>query len=428
MSGFEALALRSELLQALVRVGFHAPTEVQLRVIPAALAGGDLQVSAPTGSGKTASFLLPLLHQLPWHSVAPAEVAAPLALIVVPTRELAAQVGQVAQMLVADVASAPRVRLVQGGEALDDQIAALAAGCDLLVATPGRLLELVRPNAVRLDLVQHLVLDEADRLLDMGFRRELDTLLSLLTARSQTLLFSATFPPEVQALALSLLRAPQSIAIEHQVENNARQTQGYCVNKSSKAALLLQLLRQLGEERALVFVNRRDTADGLVKRLQKQGYSAAALHSDKPQAERSAVLARLQSGDLQVLVATDLAARGLDIEALPLVINFELPEMAATYVHRIGRTARAGRTGLAISLICHGDRPALANIEALMGTTLLLQQHPDFPETDRPSSSGEAKRPPRDKQANRRTAQKRSIKQFVGKSPEPRRGRERSKP
>lgn len=428
MSGFEALALRSELLQALARVGIHAPTEVQQRVIPAALAGGDLQVSAPTGSGKTASFLLPLLHQLPWHSVAPAEVAAPLALIVVPTRELAAQVGQVAQMLVADVASAPRVRLVQGGEALDEQISALTTGCDLLVATPGRLLELARQQAVRLDRVRHLVLDEADRLLDMGFRRELDELLSLLTARAQTLLFSATFPPEVQALALSLLQAAQTIAIEPQVENNARQTLGYCVNKSSKAALLLQLVQQLGEERALVFVNRRDTADGLVKRLQKQGYSAAALHGDKPQAERSAVLARLQSGDLQVLVATDLAARGLDIEALPLVINFELPEMAATYVHRIGRTARAGRTGRVISLICHGDRPALATIEALMGTPLLLQQHPDFPETDRPSSSEEAKRPPRDKQANRRTAQKRSIKQFVGKSSEPRRGRERSKP
>ena len=249
-----------------------------------------------------------------------------------------------------------------------------------------------------------------------------------MTARSQTLLFSATFPPEVQALAESLLRAPQIISIEQPVENNARETYGYCVNKSSKAALLLQLLRQLGEERALVFVNRRDTADGLVKRLQKQGWQAAALHSDKPQAERSAVLARLQSGDLQVLVATDLAARGLDIEALPLVINFELPEMATTYVHRIGRTARAGRTGLAISLICHGDRPALANIEALMGTTLLLRQHPDFPLTDRPAAEGEAKRPPRDKQANRRTAQKRSIKQFVGKSPDPRRGRERSKP
>ena len=428
MSSFEALALRVELLQAVVRVGFQAPTGVQRRVIPAALAGGDLQVSAPTGSGKTASFLLPLLHQLPWPAGNSTEVPAPLALIVVPTRELAAQVGQVAQTLVAEAASAPRVCLVQGGEALDDQIAALAAGCELLVATPGRLLELVRQNAVRLDLVQHLVLDEADRLLDMGFRRELDALLSLLTARSQTLLFSATFPPEVQALAESLLRAPQIISIEQPVENNARETYGYCVNKSSKAALLLQLLRQLGEERALVFVNRRDTADGLVKRLQKQGWQAAALHSDKPQAERSAVLARLQSGDLQVLVATDLAARGLDIEALPLVINFELPEMATTYVHRIGRTARAGRTGLAISLICHGDRPALANIEALMGTTLLLRQHPDFPLTDRPAAEGEAKRPPRDKQANRRTAQKRSIKQFVGKSPDPRRGRERSKP
>ena len=207
-----------------------------------------------------------------------------------------------------------------------------------------------------------------------------------------------------------------------------RQSLGYLVNKGSKAMLLLQLLREQPEPRALVFVNRRDTADSLVKRLQKQGWAAAALHSGKLQEERSAALARLQSGELQLLVATDLAARGLDIEALPLVINFELPEMAAVYVHRIGRTARAGRCGLAISLIAHGDRPALASIEALLGASLPLMTHPDFPETDQPAASEGGKRPPRDKQANRRTAQKRSIKQFVGKSPDPRRGRERSKP
>ncbi|MEZ7860938.1 MAG: DEAD/DEAH box helicase [Aeromonadaceae bacterium] len=428
MSSFDELALRGELVEALHRMGFQSPTEVQQRVIPAALAGTDLQICAPTGSGKTASFLLPLLHLLPWPAGHSTEVPAPLALIVVPTRELAAQVGQVAQTLVAEAVSAPKVCLVQGGEALDEQIAALAAGCELLIATPGRLLELLRQSAVRLDRVRQLVLDEADRLLEMGFRRELDAILSQLPARAQTLLFSATFAPEVQVLADSLLQAPQAISLRPAVESGVRQSLGYLVNKGSKAMLLLQLLREQPEPRALVFVNRRDTADSLVKRLQKQGWAAAALHSGKLQEERSAALARLQSGELQLLVATDLAARGLDIEALPLVINFELPEMAAVYVHRIGRTARAGRTGLAISLICHGDRPALANIEALMGTTLLLRQHPDFPLTDRPAAEGEAKRPPRDKQANRRTAQKRSIKQFVGKSPDPRRGRERSKP
>jgi len=425
MSSFDELALRGELVEALRRMGFQSPTEVQQRVIPAALAGTDLQICAPTGSGKTASFLLPLLQQLPWSGEQASE---PQALVLVPTRELASQVAQVAQTLLADQASAPRVRQVQGGEALEEQIAALAVGCELLIATPGRLLELLRQSAVRLDRVRQLVLDEADRLLEMGFRRELDAILSQLPARAQTLLFSTTFAPEVQALADSLLQAPQAISLRPAVESGVRQSLGYLVNKGSKAMLLLQLLREQPEPRALVFVNRRDTADSLVKRLQKQGWAAAALHSGKLQEERSAALARLQSGELQLLVATDLAARGLDIEALPLVINFELPEMATTYVHRIGRTARAGRTGLAISLICHGDRPALANIEALMGTTLLLRQHPDFPLTDRPAAEGEAKRPPRDKQANRRTAQKRSIKQFVGKSPDPRRGRERSKP
>lgn len=410
MSSFDELALRGELVAALRRMGFDSPTEVQQRVIPLALAGTDLQIGAPTGSGKTISFLLSLLQQLPWSGERTPET---LALILVPTRELASQVAQVAQTLLAGQASAPRVCQVQGGEALEEQIAALAVGCELLIATPGRLLELARQNAVRLDRVRQLVLDEADRLLEMGFRRELDGILSQLPARAQTLLFSATFAPEVQALAQSLLQEPEAISLQPAIESGVRQTQGYVVNKGSKAALLLQLLREQREPRALVFVNRRDTADSLVKRLQKQGWKAAALHSGKQQEERSAALARLQSGDLQLLVATDLAARGLDIEALPLVINFELPEMAAVYVHRIGRTARAGRCGLAISLIAHGDRPALASIEALLGTPLPLMEHPDFPETDQPASSEGSKRPPRDKQANRRTAQKRSIKQFV---------------
>ena len=424
MSSFDELALRGELVEALRRMGFQSPTEVQQRVIPAALAGTDLQICAPTGSGKTASFLLPLLQQLPWSGERASE---PQALVLVPTRELASQVAQVAQTLLADQASAPRVRQVQGGEALEEQIAALAVGCELLIATPGRLLELLRQSAVRLDRVRQLVRDEADRLLEMGFRRELEAILSQLPARAQTLLFSATFAAEVQALADSLLQAPQAISLRPAVESGVRQSLGYLVNKGSKAMLLLQLLREQPEPRALVFVNRRDTADSLVKRLQKQGWAAAALHSGKLQEERSAALARLQSGELQLLVATDLAARGLDIEALPLVINFELPEMAAVYVHRIGRTARAGRCGLAISLIAHGDRPALASIEALLGASLPLMTHPDFPETDQPAASEGGKRPPRDKQANRRTAQKRSIKQFVAAPTAAGRRRERSR-
>ena len=261
MSSFDELALRGELVAALRRMGFDSPTEVQQRVIPLALAGSDLQIGAPTGSGKTISFLLPLLQQLPWLDELAPE---PLALIVVPTRELASQVAQVAQTLLADQTSAPRVCQVQGGEALAEQIAALAAGCELLIATPGRLLELARQNAVRLDRVRQLVLDEADRLLEMGFRRELDGILSQLPARAQTLLFSATFAPEVQALAQSLLEEPEAISLQPAIESGVRQTQGYVVNKGSKAALLLQLLREQREPRALVFVNRRDTADSLV--------------------------------------------------------------------------------------------------------------------------------------------------------------------
>lgn len=422
MSNFQDLNVCPELLQALGGQGWLTPTEVQRQAIPPALAGVDVQVCAPTGTGKTLSFLLPLLQRgvtAPTPVQAMTSVAAPGALVLVPTRELAEQVTQVARVLAGSLLPAPVIQLVLGGEPLEDQVAALATGCDLLIATPGRLLELVRQQALSLAQVQQLVLDEADRLLEMGFRRELEQLLALLAARQQTLLFSATFPEAVTALARALLRNPQLICIEARPQGVIDE-QGYWVNKGSKAALLLHLLQQRPGQTALVFVNQRATADSLVKRLCKQGVTAAALHGDKPQAERSAVLAQLQSGQLPVLVATDLAARGLDISALPLVINFELPEAPATYVHRIGRTGRAGCSGVALALLAHSDSPALQAIEALTGKRIPLQELAEFPVTDLPPSDEAArKRPPRDKQANRRTAQKRSIKQFVAKSPAP---------
>jgi ATP-dependent RNA helicase RhlE len=425
MSRFTDLPLDTDLLQALAGLGLFSPTPVQQLAIPPALAGLDLQVCAPTGTGKTLGFLLPLLQR---GLMAPRDdaslMAAPSALVLVPTRELAEQVSQVARTLAAHLASRPTIAVVLGGEAIGLQVETLAAGCDLLVATPGRLLELVRQEALTLTQVQQLVLDEADRLLDMGFRRELEQILARVTARQQTLLFSATFPDDVVTLAQALLRDPQYITVEPQAER-VIEVLGYRVNKSSKAALLLHLLQQQAGKAALVFVNQRATADTLVKRLCKQGLVAAALHGDKSQTERSEALTRLRSGALSVLVATDLAARGLDISALPLVINFELPEAAETYVHRIGRTGRAGHSGLALSLLAHGDMPALQAIEALTGEVMSQLELAEFPVTDQPAGAVESKRQPRDKQANRRTAQKRSIKQFAAKTPIPHRNRQK---
>ena len=413
---FQSLGLVSELVHSCTAMGWSQATEVQRAVIPAALAGEDLLVSAQTGTGKSASFLLPLLQRL--HGKACA-AGLPRALVLVPTRELAQQVVSMAQELAATLTPTPAIQLLIGGVELEPQLAELALGCPLLVATPGRLLELVKRDALSLAQVAYLVLDEADRLLEMGFLKEVQQILALLPARRQSLLFSATFAPALLELATGLLYQPRRIEIapQNRVAVTIRE-QGYRVNKSSKVALLLHLLKSQAWPAALVFVPRRDDADGLLKRLQKAGFSAAALHGDKSQQERGAVLAQFRAGALQLLVATDLAARGLDIRELPLVINFALPDASSAYVHRIGRTGRAGLPGLAISLICNGDLPALAAIETLTGRALPLEELAEFPVTDLPAQEEtERKRPPRDKQANRRTAQKRSIKQFVRKTP-----------
>lgn len=412
---FHMLGVMPELVASVARLGWAQPTPVQAEVIPALLAGEDLLVSAQTGTGKSGSFLLPLLQRLSSVSGEPHRARA---LILVPTRELAQQIAQTAQQLAAPLPSPPRALLLIGGVDIEAQEAELAQGAQLLIATPGRLLELVKRQAVTLAHITTLVLDEADRLLDMGFIKEVQQILSLLPTKRQSLLFSATFSPALLDLAAHLLTAPKRIEVAPRNSVVATiEERGYSVNRGSKSALLAHLLKQHTWPAALIFVATRDEADSLVKRLVKAGFQAAALHGDKPQEERTLVLRRFASGELPLLVATDLAARGLDIEALPLVINFSLPEAASVYVHRIGRTGRAGREGLALSLISHGDLPALAAIEALTGRPIPLQTLPEFPVTDTPAQASERKRPPRDKQANRRTAQKRSIKQFVSKKP-----------
>lgn len=405
---FRELALHPALLAALPEQ-LHTPTRIQQLTIPAALAGRDLLALARTGSGKTLAFGLPLLQRL---DPASRQVQG---LVLVPTRELATQVS----VALAGVAVALGVRMVTlcGGVAQELQQSELAQGPQLLVATPGRLRDLFNQQLLELDGLRTLVLDEADRLLEMGFWPDIRMILGLTPATRQTLLFSATLPAELDGLASGLLTDPLRVEADplNSVASDIEERL-YLVNKSSKVPALIKLLGEEAWPQVLVFISARDDADGVARKLAKAGIAVAALHGEKEQAQREQALADFKAGKVRVLVATDLMARGIHVEALPVVINLDLPASAPVYVHRIGRTARAGRSGLAISLTCHGEAETLAAIRTLTGRELPLAELGDFPVTDLPAS-GEGKRAPRDKQANRRTQAKRSIKQFRGKPP-----------
>ncbi|WP_421223100.1 DEAD/DEAH box helicase [Aeromonas enteropelogenes] len=405
---FRELALHPALLAALPEQ-LHTPTRIQQLTIPAALAGRDLLALARTGSGKTLAFGLPLLQRL---DPASRQVQG---LVLVPTRELATQVS----VALAGVAVALGVRMVTlcGGVAQELQERELAQGPQLLVATPGRLRDLLNQQLLALDELRSLVLDEADRLLEMGFWPDIRMILGLTPATRQTLLFSATLPAELDGLASGLLTDPLRVEADplNSVASDIEERL-YLVNKSSKVPALIKLLGEEGWPQVLVFISARDDADGVARKLAKAGIAVVALHGEKEQAQREQALADFKAGKVRVLVATDLMARGIHVEALPVVINLDLPASAPVYVHRIGRTARAGRSGLAISLTCHGEAETLAAIRTLTRRELPLAELGDFPVTDKPAS-GEGKRAPRDKQANRRTQAKRSIKQFRGKPP-----------
>ncbi|MEZ6966564.1 DEAD/DEAH box helicase [Aeromonas sp. S9(2024)] len=405
---FRELALHPALLAALPEQ-LHTPTRIQQLTIPAALAGRDLLALARTGSGKTLAFGLPLLQRL---DPASSQVQG---LVLVPTRELAAQVS----VALAGLAGALGLRMVTlcGGVAQELQQNELTAGPQLLVATPGRLRDLLNQQLLALDELRSLVLDEADRLLEMGFWPDIRMILGLTPATRQTLLFSATLPAELDGLASGLLTDPLRVEADplNSVASDIEERL-YLVNKSSKVPALIKLLGEEAWPQVLVFISARDDADGVARKLAKAGIAVAALHGEKEQAVREQALADFKAGKVRVLVATDLMARGIHVEALPVVINLDLPASAPVYVHRIGRTARAWRSGLAISLACHGETETLAAIRTLTGRELPLAELGDFPVTDLPAS-GEGKRAPRDKQANRRTQAKRSIKQFRGKPP-----------
>ncbi len=404
---FNELHLDPALLAALP-AELHTPTRIQQLAIPAALKGQDLLALAQTGSGKTLAFGLPLLQGL---DSASDRVQG---LVLVPTRELATQVSAALQ----GGAEALGLRLLTlcGGVAQEQQQSELALGPQLLVATPGRLRDLLAQRLLGLSHLRTLVLDEADRLLEMGFWPDIQWLMNAMPTERQNLLFSATLPTELETLATGLLTNPVRIeatplnSLVSEIEERL-----HLVNKSSKVPALISLLKAQDWPQVLVFISARDDADAVARKLAKAGIAVAALHGEKDQVVREQALADFKAGRVRVLVATDLMARGIHVEALPVVINLDLPANAPVYVHRIGRTARAGQKGLALSLVCHGEAETLAAIRTLTGRELPLAELEGFPVTDQPAS-GEGKRAPRDKQANRRTQAKRSVKQFKGKA------------
>jgi len=367
MSQFADLGLATPLLAALAEKGYTQPTPIQIKAIPAALAGKDLLAAAQTGTGKTAAFALPILQQLMQSSGSLQRGRAPRALILTPTRELAAQVE--ASFVTYGASSGLRSAVVFGGVGFGGQATALRNGIDVLVATPGRLLDHLSQRTVSLQQVEILVLDEADRMLDMGFLPSIRRVMAALSPRKrQTMLFSATFASEIRALAKQFLREPEEIqvtpqntaapSVEHRMQN---------VSANAKRDALIELLRVDTRQQSLIFTRTKHGANRLAEQLAKVGFKSAAIHGNKSQGARTRALEEFKSGVVTHLVATDIAARGLDIKELPVVYQYDLPHVAEDYVHRSGRTGRAGLTGLSVALVAPEDRSLLRAIEKLTG-------------------------------------------------------------
>ena len=362
---FESLGLRAELVRAVSEKGYSTPSPIQKQAIPLILEGKDLMGGAQTGTGKTAGFTLPLLQRL-MASSTPVKGRRPIrALVLTPTRELAAQVSESVEIYGRHLPLKSTV--VFGGVSINPQKMKLIKGVDILVATPGRLLDHVNQNSADLSKVDILVLDEADRMLDMGFIRDIRKVLALLPKQKQTLLFSATFSNEIKKLANDLLRSPALIEVAQRNTTSERVTQVvHPVDKKSKRELLSFLIGSNNWKQVLVFTRTKHGANRLSEQLVTDGISAAAIHGNKSQGARTRALAEFKSGKVRVLVATDIAARGLDIDQLPHVVNYELPNIAEDYVHRIGRTGRAGNEGEAMSLVCVDELKLLKDIERLI--------------------------------------------------------------
>lgn len=374
---FEELGLSPEILRALADAGYTQPTPIQAAAIPVVLSGRDVMAAAQTGTGKTASFTLPMLQtMLPHANTSTSPARHPVrALILAPTRELAAQVQENVQVYSKYLPL--RSTVVFGGMNIDPQIAELRKGVEILVATPGRLLDHLQNKSVNLSQVEFLVLDEADRMLDMGFMPDIRRILSHLPTKRRTLLFSATFPEEIKKLCRDFLNNPQTIEVARQNTTAETVTQiAYRVANEQKRRVLVDIVRGDVSAQVLVFTNTKIGANKLVRDLERAGISATAIHSDKTQQARIQALDDFKADKVKVMVATDIAARGLDIDDLPCVVNFDLPYNAEDYVHRIGRTGRAGASGKAISLVSPEEKRLLTDIEKFIKRELPLESPP----------------------------------------------------
>ena len=374
---FASLGLSPALAQACAQAGFSTPSPIQVEAIPPLLHGQDLLGLAPTGSGKTAAFALPLLQR--FLAGGQEGFRRVRVLVLVPTRELAAQVGDEFQRLGSASARPLKIVVVHGGVSVNPQMMRLRGGADIVIATPGRLLDLLDRNAVRLDAVRALVLDEADRLLDLGFAAERERVLAALPAQRQNLLFSATFPPDVQALADALLHDAVRVEAASQVEAVPEiEQRTIAVDAPRRTELLRHLVRQGAWRRVLVFVATRYSAGHVAHKLASRGVQAAAFHGDMSQSQRTRVLQDLREGVLNVLVTTDLAARGIDVPGLDVVVNYDLPRSPDDYVHRIGRTARAGAKGVAVSFVSAATEAHMRVIEKRQDVRLAREQVAGF--------------------------------------------------
>ncbi|QFI37649.1 DEAD/DEAH box helicase [Moritella marina ATCC 15381] len=378
-TNFTELGLISPLLTRLTEMEYQQPTPIQAQAIPSVLAGRDLIAGANTGSGKTAAFALPMLQDLftEKKNSTKSKGNYVAGLVLVPTRELAMQVANSIKSYASHLNGEIKTVAVFGGVSVNTQMLALRGGTDILVATPGRLLDLISSNAIKLDMVKTLVLDEADRMLSLGFTEELSALMALMPKQKQILLFSATFPEQVEALTEELLNDPLEIQLQSADASTLVQ-RAFSVNQGEKTALLAHLIKKHEWRQVLIFVNSKHSCNHLAEKLAKRGVTSQVFHGDKGQSARIRTLDGFKAGQIHVLIATDIAARGIDIDKLPVVINFDLPRSPADYMHRIGRSGRAGEVGLALSLIDHVDAHHFSIIEKKNKIKLDREQEAGF--------------------------------------------------